>query len=446
MVRYSLKEIASLLHLEINVELNISGFATDSRQVQPQNLFVALKGERVDGHQYLAEVAKNGATAAIVSKSYQGPSYGMVLLYQDDPLAALQAIAKGILAARNPQIIALTGSVGKTTTKEFIATLLGTKYRVSATPGNQNSQVGLPLTLLNHTDGKEEVLVLEMGLTHSGQIARLIDIAPPHIALITSITLSHACNFESLADIARAKGEIFLHPKTTLGIYPLEQEFMPIWNKMGTCKKTSFSVTYPLADYFLEELNDKFLKIKDSKSDATLPPLPVLGKHNITNFLAAVAVARSFKLGWNEIKQGLESLALPKMRLEIIEKKGITFINDAYNANETSMKAALESIPEPKKGRKRIAVFGEMLELGRFSEQCHREVGKFALGRVDQILCFGEECRPICDCWSEARLPATLYKDQHVLIEALRKIVQEGDVVLLKGSRSKQMWKVLDEF
>lgn len=443
--KYFLNELSCFITKQTLIPLPIHGISVDSRLVKNGDLFFALPGSQLDGHHFLHEVAAKGGVAAVVSKGYQGEDHGMILIKAEEPLLALQEIARQILALHHPKVIAVTGSVGKTTTKDFIAELLKHKYRVAASPGNSNSQIGLPLSILNHTNGNEEVLVLEMGMTHAGQIQRLIEIAPPDIALITTVALVHANNFNHLSEIGRAKAEIFAHPRTAVGILSRQIENYEELCRIGACKKLSFAVECSDADYSLINEMQKGLLVKDLTGSTRLDPLKIPGLHNLHNFLGAVAVARCLKMEWDEINHASKTLTLPERRLEMIEKYGATFINDSYNASEASLKAALESLPDPKPGGKKIAVIGEMLELGKFSDQCHEIVGKFALERVDRLLCLGENCKSIKDVWQAAGRPVELFMERADVVHALKNELQAGDVVLLKGSRAKALWKVLDE-
>lgn len=438
-------ELNDLLQLiEAKCEHNpiVEGICVDSRLAKPGDLFFALPGEKVDGHSYISQAASLGAIAAVVEKKYPLHHGTFPLIYVDDTLKALQMMAKNVLKQRNAKIVAITGSVGKTTTKDFTAALLKPYFRIASSPGNSNSQIGLPLTIMNHTNGDEQVLILEMGMTHPGQISELIKIAPPDIAIITTIALVHACNFESLEEIAAAKSEIFSHPKTKLGI--VDKEFAEISRK-GDFPKCTFSVTDNNADFFLYEEHG-FLHINENQKNViTLPLLPVVGSHNKHNFLAATAAARALGIDWNSIRSSMASLCLPECRLEIIKKHGATFVNDSYNASEKSLKAALSSLPPTLPGGKTIAVIGEMLELGKFSEKCHREVGEFSLNYVDVMFCLGKECWPIYDIWRSKGKPVEWKLSRSDVLESLRKQLNPGDVILLKGSRTNQLWKILEE-
>lgn len=422
--------------IDLIKKISANNFATDSRQAKPGTLFFALKGARADGHEFLADVAEKGAVGAVVHESYKGPSFGLHLIFVKDVLDALQQLARECLVRCNPRVVAVTGSVGKTSTKEFISTLLRRKYRVAASPGNSNSQVGLPLSILNHLQETDQILVQEMGMTEAGQLSRLISIAPPEVAVITSVALVHACNFESLSGIAMAKAEVFGSPGTKLGIVLKECEAMC---RVGDFLKMTFSIGDSGADYYLDGEN----LFVFGEFVSQVGELPVPGEHNRQNLLAALAVARYFSLEWEEME--LSKLALPERRLQFVEKKGVRFVNDSYNASLLSMKASLRSLPKPEAGNKTVAILGEMLELGKFSETCHREVGEAALSVVDHMICYGEGCGPIAACWENAERPVAWTCNKVEMMRIIRDTVKPGDVVLLKGSRANELWKVLEE-
>ena len=391
----------------------------DSRHAKPGNLFFALKGERTDGHAFLEDVAKKGCSAAVVAKNYDGPDYGLVIIRVDDVLHTLQMLAKSVLEESTSRIIAVTGSLGKTTTKDFIHSLLKHKYRVAASPGNYNSQIGLPLAILNHLKGDEEFVILEMGMTEAGQINKLVNIAPPEIAVITTVALVHAENFDSLKEIALAKGEIFSHPKTHVAIMHREMEFYEELTQIGTCRKI------PVVSRSCQ--------------------LAVQGVHNQQNFMVAATVVHVLGMEWDEIENASQSLTLPERRLERVERQGVLFINDSYNAAVPSVKSALASIPQPGPGGRRIAFLGTMPELGKFSDQCHREVGEFSLNCVDKMYCLGLECQPIYETWKKAKRPVLWSIERAELVESLSNELREGDVVLLKGANKLRLWEVIDD-
>lgn len=442
----TLTQVAEILNNDnLFPPLLIQKFCIDSRSVNGGELFFALKGERVDGHHFLREISQKGALAAVVSDDYQGESYGLHLIFVQDPLYALQNLAKTVLARSGTRVVAITGSLGKTSTKEFTKNLLSTRYRVAASPGNSNSQLGVPLAILNDSVGDEEIFVIEMGMTLPGHITRLVQIAPPEVAVITNVALVHACSFESIEDIAWAKAEILSHPHTRLGVLNRDIANFEDICRVGSSHKISFSTIHSKADYFLDHSQMNLLHANLEKVDIQLHPMPVPGKHNVHNLLAAIAVARHFNISWEEINGAISSIVLPDRRLQFVRHRGIVFLNDSYNAAEVSVKAALETLPQPEEKGRKIAVLGSMLELGKFSHDCHQRVGEFALQHVECMYCLGEECLPIYEVWKNAGRPVQFFKERADLVNSLRNNLRASDVVLLKGSRSKELWKVLEE-
>lgn len=436
----SLKHYAHLLEIPCSSKTILTGVCIDSRKAKKGDLFFALPGCRVDGHDFLQMAASYGAVAAIVKEGYSGPSFGLDLLFVPDVLLALQALARKTLAEKGTKVIAITGSIGKTTTKDFTASLLSTVFQVAKTPFNYNTKATLPLTILEAED--EELIVLEMGMTHSGDIARLISIAPPDIAHITTVAVQHANNFEEgLLSIAKEKGSIFSHPKTKVGVLHKNIEHFDEVSKIGNCPKVTFSLTDITADYYLEGSSTIYERGHKVEIPMHLPLRP-----HYQNFLGACALARQLGVSWEKIQATAPALKLPPMRFEIIEKQGITFINDAYNANPDSMKAALEHLPEPKKGAKKIAVLTEMNALGAYSERGHAMVGEIAFRHVDLLLCLGHGCEVIKEIWNKGGKEVSLCQNKEELLSKLKQNAKKGDIVLLKGARFYALEDLLSSF
>jgi UDP-N-acetylmuramoyl-tripeptide--D-alanyl-D-alanine ligase len=324
--------------------------------------------------------------------------------------------------------------VGKTTTKEFIATVLEGKFRVGKTPGNANSQVGMPLSLLN-ARGDEEVFVMEMGMSQPGELKRLVAVSPPTIAVIIAVELCHALYFQDgLEGIARAKAEILSSPETQCAILHASLLLFPCMQREGVV-----SYGAPGADF---ELEHNVVIERGERS----PPLeiPFSETHLCSNALAAIAVARELKMSWEEIQTRVALLRPFPKRFERLEVQGRVVINDAYNASPASMRAALCNLPDPQKGKKRVAVLGSMKELGRYTEGCHREVALAALLVIDHLLCLGEECAPMVDVFKQENRPVELFSDLAALKRRVFAVAEEGDVVLIKGSNSHRLWQIID--
>lgn len=422
--------------------VSITGYCVDTRLLKPGDLFFSLPGSKVDGHQFIQEAVQRGAAAIVTSQS---SSCAIPVIKVADPLRALQELAKVFLTKSHSRVVAVTGSQGKTTTKEFMQELLKPYFKVSASHGNYNSQIGLPLSILNHASGEEEILILEMGMTEKGHIRKLIEIAPPEIALVMGVSLVHACHFNGIEEIAAAKGEIFQCQNTRLRIYQkgCTSILHGIPFESDSAEKWTFSLTRPDSDFYYDDANHC---IRFGKRSISLQNFKVPGRHNISNLMGAVAVAIYFEVCPQEIESQLVSLTLPSKRLEHVEKRGVLFVNDSYNAAEESVKAAIDSLPSPKGNGRKIGVLGSMLELGQFSEECHYNVGVHAFQHLDEFYCLGEECQPAVNYWLKAGKPARLFLERDELLDFLKGHLVARDVVLLKGSHSKEMWKLLDGF
>lgn len=437
--------LAKCLGLQHHSQILVTGAAIDSRKLMPGDLFFALPGNRVDGHEFLEKAAELGASAAVVREDYRGESYGLPVLRVPDVLLALQDLARKTLEKRTTKVIAITGSLGKTTVKEFAATLMRPSCRVFASPLSYNSQATVPLSILL-ADGTEDYLILEMGMTHKGQIANLISIAPPDIAMITTVAVQHAINFsDGLAGISREKASIFSHPKTLLGLVHRDIHHFDEVYSTGGCLKKTFSIVSTEADYYLE-LIPNGVRIHAKGEHPFEIPLVLPMKEHYQNFLAAVLIARSANVPWPLIREAAAFIHLPSMRYEKVFKRGILFINDAYNANPDSMKAALENLPKPETGGKVIAVLSEMDALGMYSEGGHALVAETALQYADMLYCLGNRCETMRKIWKREKKPVELFETREDLESALMDQAKPGDVVLLKGARSHALDQILNKF
>jgi len=447
MLSFSVADIQKWIGCPVDAAVgqkSIALIAVDSREVVPGALFIALPGAKTDGHLFLETAAQKGALYAIVKEEYSGSDFGMTLFRVPNTLLALQTAAQKWLQKSSAKVIAITGSIGKTTTKGFVYQLLKSTYRTGTSSGSKNSQIGMSLALLNETVGNEEFLVLEMGMTEPQQIQRLTEIAPPDIALITEIALVHAQGFSSLESIAEAKAEIFSHPKTALGFYSANSAF-DAFKKTGGFPKKTYSRTVLEADIRLTvDANAFYLHEGDAVHELPWREFPA--DHVHTNLLAAIAVVRAAGMSIEEIGRALPTLQLPERRLQEVTKGEVDFICDCYNASLPSMKGALDAMQRRKTSGKKVAILGGIRELGKFSEECHREVGLAALDAVDEVICLGEECSPIVDIWVDAGREISWHLTFDELMEKVRARVRRGDLVLLKGSRSFQLERVLEKY
>ena len=287
-------------------------------------------------------------------------------------------------------------------------------------------------------------IVVEMGMTEAGHIKKLVDIAPPNKALLTEIALVHAENFESLNAIACAKAEIFSHPKTELALISKDSPCCELLQKLSYCKSETYSMKYHEADFFMEVKNDALVFFYDGKAH-TLPFVHFQAPHIYQNALAAMSMASACGMTAEEIGKALRELKLPQKRLELVHKGKICFVNDSYNAAEPSMKAALSYL-KGLDAKRKVAVLGQMRELGKFSQGCHEAVGKHAVDCVDKVFCFGEECEPIVSVCKSNNMPVEWFIDFSELADKLKSELLDDDVVLLKGSRSNGLWRVIEHF
>jgi UDP-N-acetylmuramoyl-tripeptide--D-alanyl-D-alanine ligase len=440
-----IKHLLSLGTFSCPISPSVQKVAVDSRLVQEGDIFFALPGDRTDGHLFLADVKQKKAAGAVISKSFQGViPENFPVMRIENPLKTLQEVARMCVGWARGTIFALTGSVGKTTTKEFIHTIVSQEKQVFATSGTQNSQIGMCRALLNGLQGSEDVLVMEMGMTLPGHIRALTSIATPDIALVTTVCHVHAENFASLKNIAEAKAEIFENNKTKLCLYNADIDHSEVFASTGKGEKRTFSMKQKKAFWSMDVLEDAlFVYENGSKIKLPKPKFPAI--HVYENLLAAIAGSRSLNVSWDGIQKAIPHLKLYERRLEQKTLRGIHFINDSYNACEKSLVAALGVLEERQTMRK-IAVIGQMGELGHFSKECHENVGKKALDVADSLYCLGQECFPMVELWEKEgrKVFWTLSLDE--LIERLDKDLRKEDCVLVKGSRSNALWKVVEHF
>jgi len=435
------------------------GISTDSRTVAKGDLFIALKGGRFDGHHFAVEALKKGAGGAIVEEDkardirWNGYRPSAVIAVKDT-LRALGDIARERRRQFGTPVVALTGSNGKTTTKEMISACLATTFPVLKTEGNLNNLVGLPLTLLNLTE-QQRVVVLEMGTNVPGEIRRLTEIAEPDVGLITNIERVHLEGMGSLEGVREEKGELFRRMKQN-GTILVNQDDPRVVDLASEFRgqKISFGIDHPA------EVMAKKIQLQEAGQSAftlimegvTLEILlPFLGRHFVPNALSAIAAASLFGIELEAVKEALEHLSPSPMRMEVLHtQEGVTLINDAYNANPRSMELALGILSEMKGKGRGIAVLGDMLELGEYSVEAHQFVGK-RVGElsIDLLLALGEEAPVLVESAMRHGLnseSARIVEDHAEAISLLRKRARPGDWILIKGSRRLGMEKIAEGF
>ena len=429
----------------------VSRVSTDSRTLQGGDLFVPLRGPNFDGHKFVAQAVERGASGAMVEEKWSGkapPGFGLIRVA--DTLAGYQALAANYRGSLSLKVIAITGSNGKTSTKDFVAAALSKKFRVTKTEGNFNNHVGLPQTMLA-AGSEDQIAVWEIGMNHPGEIAPLAKLAAPDVAIITNIGVAHIQFMGSREAIAEEKGAL-AEAVAAGGVVILNADD-PFSESIA--RKTHARVI--LAGVENGSVRATEISQNATGSEFTIlegahrcrAQLPVPGIHMVQNAMLAVAAGRIFGLSLEECAVGLASAPLTKARLQIREIDGIQFIDDSYNANPDSMKAALRTLIELDADGRRIAVLGEMGELGEESERGHREVGECAATlRVDELIAVGSTGASIIARGAEK---AGLEKSRAVsspqeAANILAKNAAPGDLILIKGSRTARMERVLEAF
>lgn len=450
MEKLSLTEVAQVTGAEKNsdAEIFFEGVSTDSRKITTNMLFVALKGENFNGESFAKDALKNGATAVLVSKTAKRVPEGVVLKV-DDTLKAYAQIAGAWRNRFNIPVIAVTGSNGKTTTKDLTAAALNSLGNVQKTSGNFNNEVGVPMTLLS-LNKKHDAAVVEIGMRGLGQIESLAEIVKPTIGIVTNVSETHFELLGSIENIARAKGELVeaIQPGGTIILNADNVHTLAMKNLIKNGVKV---LTYSIEgnadlvakNILIGSVSTEFtLRFHDNEYDFEIP---MLGRHNVSNALAAIAAGYACGLRVFEIKRGFSTLTTTKMRYEVIRRDGLTIINDAYNASPASMRAAIRTTSEVYDGRL-IAVLGDMLELGDISEKLHREIGEeLAENKFDTLITLGELGKFIAAGARDAGLKNVYSFDTHeAAAKKILEIVRDGDTILFKASHVMHMEKIIE--
>jgi UDP-N-acetylmuramoyl-tripeptide--D-alanyl-D-alanine ligase len=426
--------------------MTMRGVSTDSRTTAPGDLFIALRGEHFDGHAFLRGAFARGAVAAVVDSAYDpGRDVSEPMLVVDDTTNALNALARRYRDKHKAAVLVVGGSNGKTTTKDMIARVLETRYRVLRTEGNFNNHVGVPRTLFRLTP-RHEVAVIEIGTNHPGEIARLCATAGPTHGLLTNIGSEHLEFFGSLEGVAREEGEMFAALRATRGATGIvnANDHRVSAAARGLKKSVTYGFAARSADVRGRRLTLDVAGHAQFEFSTPRSPrwhtlrLQVPGAHTAVNALAAIAAGYAFSVPAAQMQQALESFHAPGKRMEVANLDGVTVLNDSYNANPDSMRAALQTLASMRGAGKRIAVLGDMKELGNHADEAHTAIGReaAALG-LDYLLTYGTLARRIHDA---AYGPGSIHYDQkNILAEFLAELVSPGDIVLVKGSRSMEM-------
>lgn len=416
----------------------VKGVVLDSRKVEEDFLFIATKGERVDGHSFISQVFEMGAACVVCEKEPENATKPYILV--KDSFLALQKIAAFYREQLSIKVVGITGSVGKTTTKEFIASVLDQKYKVLKTQGNFNNEVGLPLTVLQIRD-EHEVAVLEMGINHFGEMDRLGTIAKPDICVMTNIGQCHLEFLGSREGILKAKSEMLIHLQPNgIACVNGDDDMLATIDKVQGNAPITFGISETNAIYATDIESKGLLgtvcKIhtKESTFEACIP-LP--GRHMVYNALAATAVGLSLQLSEEEIQRGIEAVPSVGGRSHIISCKERVIIDDCYNANPVSMKAAIDllTLAEDRK----IAILGDMGELGEDKEKMHETIGVYAVEKeIDILICIGKLSHFMAEAAKKANQKTTIYwfETKEEAQKELPDFIKEKDTILVKASHS----------
>ena len=419
--------------------IETSSVVIDSREVKPDSVFFAIKGDRLDGHQFLPQAlaTARGAVVARVPENVP-PDKGIVQVA--DTTEALQQLAKSIRAKQPFTLIGITGSAGKTTTKEMIATLIATERRTHRSWGNFNNQIGAPLCLDNVPDDAE-VVVSEMGMNHKGEIAQIAGLMRPDIGVYTNIGPVHIEFFGTVEKIAEAKRELLenLREGGTV-IVNVDNEHVVRISRDYAGPKVTYGIDHD-AEFRATNIRERGLlgsrfTVKDHEFDLALP-----GRHNLENLLAAIATARTLGISWDGIARGVANVKPAYHRGVIVEWRGATIYDDTYNSNPYALKRALELMTQADVSGRRIAVIGDMLELGEQELQFHRQSGEAIPKSIDMVVGVGKRAKTLVDA---APIEETHhFDDAQSAGEFLRGEIREGDLVLIKGSRGVGLDKIV---
>ena len=434
-----------------NEDLICENFSKDTRTINKGDIYIGIKGEQFDGSEFWKQALDNGAEAVIIQNieinQEEIEKYSnKTIIKVDNTLEVLYEIAKYKRSLYDIPVVAITGSVGKTSTKDIIASVVNMKYKTLKTEGNNNNNIGLPLTILKLKD--HEALVIEMGMNHFGEISLLTNIAKPTLAVITNIGTSHIGNLGSRENILKAKLEILEGMEIPRIIINNDNDLLHKWYEEN--RENIDIYTYGIENK--SDINAKDIKMKEEGSDfvATLKKenidikVPIGGEHFIYNALAAVEVGRILEIPVEQIKQGIEKFELTKKRMDIRKLEcGAILINDSYNASYESMKASIEYLANHT-AQRRIAVLGDMFELGEFAEELHRKVGKeVSQKNIDMLICAGENAKYIKEEAEKNKKIETIFMNNNEeIVEKLKQELKEKDVILIKASNGMKFFEI----
>jgi UDP-N-acetylmuramoyl-tripeptide--D-alanyl-D-alanine ligase len=427
---------------ECDQEAVAMGYSIDSRTLNPGDLFIAITGDRFDGHDYVQAALDKGAVGAIVEAGKKVEGDPPRLLQVEDPLKALQLLGAAARRLWGKPLLAVTGSAGKTTTKEILAHILATQFRVMKSSGNLNNHIGLPLQLLK-LEAEHDLGVVEMGMNHAGEIRALGELAHHDLAVVTTVAPVHLEFFGSLAEIARAKYEIIetLHPGG-VAVLNADDDYVCQFGRDFKGKVVTFGIKRS-ADVTARKVQingaegSTFELVVGSVGEPVT--FPLVGEHNIYNALAAAAAAMERGISPSQAAAALSSIAPPDKRGQVLHLNGATIINDCYNSNPRALEAMIDTLASMKAER-RILVVGEMLELGPTAEALHRQCGKHAADKkIDMVIGVRGMARAVAEAACGSGTQAQFVETPEQAGEWLARNVRPGDAVLLKASRGVKL-------
>ncbi len=434
-------------------EKTFRGVSIDSRTIKEGELFVCINGDRFNGHNYIEEAQNKKAAAIILSDGsgvVSGKGKAPLIIRVKDTLKALQELAQFYRKQIPVKVIGITGTNGKSTTKEMTAAIMETKFKTIKTEGNLNNHIGLPLNLFNLSRG-DEIAVLEMGMSAAGEIKRLAEIAKPEIGVVTNISEGHLVHLKTLKKVQEAKGELFdsLNENETAIVNADDPLVLELAESIKA-KVMTYGI-YNNADIKAEEIHPmgrEGFKLDVRFFDKNIPmPIPFLGECNIYNALAAMAASWSFGVAPDDIKRGIMNAKLLANRFEVIEYEGIVIINDSYNANPRSMKEALKVLANYKCKGRHFFIVGDMLELGDLAESAHKSLGEdVARYSIDYLVAVGELSAHV----TQSAVAAGMNKKNtatasghECAVAFIKKHSRPGDCLLVKGSRGSKMEEII---
>jgi len=446
-MRFPLREVAQALGVAAGADTVVTGWSVDSRTLRPGDLFFALRGPNHDGHAYVAEGLRKGAAAVVVDREVDAASSEASILRVEDSLAALQALAAWARRRWGGDVVAVTGSAGKTTTKDLIAEMLAVDMKTAKTEGNFNNEVGLPLSLLR-LDEEARVAVIEIGMNHAAEIRDLAAIARPDVGVVTNVGSAHIENFNSAEEIAAAKRELIESlPETGTAVLNADDRRVASFGGIHRGRTILYGES-PDAQVRARNIEHSMEGVRFHVG-STVFESALSGRHGVSNILAGIAVAGIYGIPPERLQEKVRKFLPGKMRGERLHHRGILVYNDCYNSNPDAVRAMLDVLRSTP-ARQRIAVLGEMLELGRWAEPLHRDAGKYAAQcGIDVLVGIRGAACHLLDAAIGAGLRADaafFFDDPAAAGRLAREKARAGDAILFKGSRDVHVELALEQF